>query len=181
MESERVFEINGNLANILNYSNFESVICLVRNRFIELFGAEVMSRIPLYVDNATQMSGYTPITTPILGKYLCIKLGVMSFLNTPVIIFQFAHELCHYVFYSLLGLDKPFADEREESICVAMSLCVLKDFGVDIELRKDDIESWVDYVSKLDNLGYRKGATVAAAVNYNSNKLSSLILKEASN
>ena len=182
MENERVFEINGNLGNILNYNNFEKTICQIRNRFVELFGTEVMSRIPVYVDNATdRMSGYTPIITPIFGKYLCIKLNIDNFLKTEKIIYQFAHELCHYVFYSLLGLDRPFANEREESICTAMSLCVLKDFGIDIELRKGNIESWVEYVSNLDNIGYRNGADVAEGVNYNSDKLSLIILKETRN
>lgn len=116
MNNERVFEINGNLGNIINYQNFENIICKVRNRFIELFGEEIMSRIPVYVDNATDiMSGHTPIITPILGKYLCIKLNIGNFLDSQRIVFQYAHELCHYVFYSIKGLDKPFADEYEES------------------------------------------------------------------
>lgn len=177
MGNERVFEINGNLANTINYQNFEITICQVRNRFIALFGEEVMSSISLYVDNATDvMSGHTPIITPILGKYLCIKLNIANFLNTEQIIFQFAHELCHYVFYSLKGLDKPFADVNEESISTAMSLCILKDFGVDIEQHNGDYESWVEYVSKLENTGYRKGAIVAKSVNYNSENLRDLIL-----
>lgn len=169
MAKEKVFEINGNLGNILNYQNFENVICEVRNRFIELFGEEIMSQIPLLVDNATAMSGYTPIITPILGRYLCIKLNIENFLDTQRIIYQFAHELCHYVFYSIKGLDKPFSDEYEESICTAMSLCVLKDFCV-------DIESWVEYVSKLENNGYRNGAQVAQTFNFNSKNLRDLIL-----
>lgn len=177
MGNERIFEINGNLVNILNYSIFEVTICQVRNRFIALFGEDVMSRIPLYVDNATDtMSGHTPIITPILGKYLCIKLNIANFLKTEQIIFQFAHELCHYVFYSLKGLDKPFADEYEESICTAMSLCILKDFGVNIEQCNGDMESWVEYVSRLENAGYRNGAQVARSVDYNSESLKDLIL-----
>lgn len=181
MQNERKFEINGNLGNILNYKSFENTICQIYGIFLKLFGDEIMLKIPLYIDNATEMSGHTPIITPILGKYLCIKLGIKNFADTQEIIFQFSHELCHYVFYSLLGMDRPFPDEKEESICTAMSLCVLKDFGVDIELRKDNIESWVDYISRLDNLGYRQGAAVARDFNYSSEELRLFILKEANN
>ena len=52
MPNDRIFEISGNLSKILNYDNFEKTICIVRNRFINLFGEEIMSRIPLLVDNA---------------------------------------------------------------------------------------------------------------------------------
>ena len=169
-----MFEINGNLVTILNYDNFEKSVGLVRNRFVELFGKEVMSKIPLLVDNATEMSGYTPITTPVLGQYLCIKLGIKNFLDTSKIVFQFAHELCHYVFYSLLGLDKSFANDLEESICTAMSLCILKDFY-------SNIQSHIDYIKGHENLGYKNGIDIAESVNYKSSELSLIILKEAEN
>ena len=133
-----------------------------------------MTRIPLLVDNATEMSGYTPIITPVLGQYLCIKLGIKNFLNTENIVFQFAHELCHYVFYSLQGLDKSFADNLEESMCTAMSLCILKDFY-------SNIQSHIDYVKGLENLGYKNGVAIAESVNYESSELSLIILKEAEN
>ena len=174
MPNDRIFEISGNLSKILNYDNFEKTICIVRNRFINLFGEEIMSRIPLLVDNATQMSGYTPITTPVFGKYLCIKLGILNFLCTEQIIFQFSHELCHFVFYSLQGFNKPNADDREESICTAMSLCILKDLN-------NGIQQYIDYDNGLDYLGYRNGAAIAEAVNYDSNLLSSIILSGISN
>lgn len=174
MICKRVFEINGNLITILNYDNFEKNVCQVRNRFVKLFGAETMSRIPLYVDNATETSGYTPIITPVLGQYLCIKLGIKNFLDTEQIIFQFAHELCHYAFYSLLGLDKSFANNVEESICTAMSLCILKDFY-------RNIQSHIDYVKRIDNLSYRNGVAIAESANYDSNQLSLIVLKETEN
>lgn len=177
MCNERVFEINGNLGYLLNYKNFENTICRVRNRFIELFGEEMMTKIPLYVDNATDvMSGHTPIITPIFGKYLCIKLNIDNFLKSEQIIFQFAHELCHYVFFAIKGLDKSFAAEDEESVCTAMSLCLLKDFGVDIEQCNGVVESWVEYVSRLENTGYRDGAQIAKSINYNLENLRYLIL-----
>lgn len=170
MTKEKIFEINGNLASILNYHNLEFTLCRVRNCFIELFGEEIMSRFPVYVDNATDtMSGHTPIITPILGKYLCIKLGLPNFWDTERIIFQFAHELCHYIFYSLQGIDKPLADTREEMICSAMSLCILKDFY-------DNIQRHIDHVNALEDVGYRTGGILAERLNYNSRKLANMIM-----
>lgn len=128
-----------------------------------------MTKIPLYIDNATAGSGYTPIITPIFGKYLCIKLGVPNFWDTERIIYQFAHELCHYVFYSLQGIDKPLADTREEMICSAMSLCILKDFY-------DNIQRHIDHVNALENVGYRNGGILAERLNYNSRKLANMIM-----
>ena len=136
-----------------------------------------MSRIPVYVDNATDiMSGHTPIITPILGKYLCIKLNIDNFLDSQRIVFQFSHELCHYVFYAIKGLDKPFADEYEESICTAMSLCALKSFSADLTKSIDNYESWLEYVSKLKNNGYRNGAKVAQSLDFNCKNLRDFIL-----
>ena len=50
-----------------------------------------------------------------------------------------------------------------------MSLCALKDLGI-------NTESWVEYVSKLENIGYRNGVQVAKSVGYNSENLRELIL-----
>ena len=71
-----------------------------------MFGKEIMDKHPLLIDNATCGSGYTPIITPVLGRYLIIKLNIKDFSNRERIIFQVSHELCHYVFYSYLGLKK---------------------------------------------------------------------------
>lgn len=46
MNRKRMFKINGNLVAVLNYDNFEKTVCQVRNRFVELFGKEIMTRIP---------------------------------------------------------------------------------------------------------------------------------------
>lgn len=172
MTKEKVFEINGNLASIVNYQNFERTITHVYVSFLKLFGDEIMFKIPLYVDNATEMTGHTPIITRILGKYLCIKLGIKNFADTKEIIFQFAHELCHYVFYSLLGLDKILADEEEESICTAMSLCILREYY-------EDIQEYIDCVVGLENVGYRKGVSVAESINYKSSNLAHQILNKS--
>lgn len=57
-----------------------------------------------------------------------------------------------------------------------MSLCVLKDFGVDLTKSGDNYESWLEYVSKLENNGYRNGGQVAQSLNFNSENLRDLIL-----
>lgn len=164
-----MLQINGNLDKIENYENFQNQIIKVYGKFYQLFGGEVMTKIPLYIDNATAGSGYTPIITPIFRKYLCIKLGLPNFWDTERIIFQFAHELCHYVFYSLQGIDKPLSDTREEMICSAMSLCILKDFY-------DNIQRHIDYVNALEDVRYRTGGILAERLNYNSMKLANMIM-----
>lgn len=162
-------QINSNLDEIENYGIFQSQIIKVFIKFYQLFGGDLMTKIPIYVDNATSGSGHTPIITPIFGKYLCIKLGISDFIYTEQIVYQFSHELCHYVFYSLKGLNKPFADTREEMICSAMSLCILKDFY-------SNIQRHVEYVSRLENIGYRNGGILAKRLNYSSRKLADMIL-----
>lgn len=77
-------------------------------------------------------------------------------------------------FGRIQGFNKPNADDREESICTAMSLCILKDLN-------NGIQQYIDYVNGLDYLGYRNGAAIAEAVNYDSNLLSSIILSGISN
>lgn len=167
-------QINGNLDVIPNFQNFQNLVLQVYFKFVNLFGINVMTKIPLFVDNATAGSGYTPIITPIFKQYLCIKLNINNFLDNQMIIYQLAHELCHYVFYSIKGIDKTFADDREETICSAMSLCILKGFY-------DDIQRHIDHVKGLENFAYRDGAALAESVNYDSNKLRLIIIIETEN
>lgn len=170
MSDKKIFEINGNLAEIPHYKSFMSTIIIVYRKFVGLFGKEVMSRFQLFVDNATEMSGHTPIIMPILNEYLCIKLGIKCFNCTEQIVFQFAHELCHYVFYSLCGIDKRFAADSEESICTAMSLCIVKEYT-------QDFAFWTKHVDNLSNMGYKNGLKVASEVGFDCYKLRDIILK----
>lgn len=60
----------------------------------------------------------------------------------------------HYVFYTKYGLHKEVADMREESICSAASLVVLKD------LYPLDFDRHNEYVKSLEHEEYRKGAEI---------------------
>ena len=166
------FEISGNLKTIGQYDNFCNNINLVFSKFTELFGAEVMSRIDLYVDNAIQMTGHTPIIIPVLGKYLFIKLGIRDFSNCKCIVFQFSHELCHYVFYSLKGIKKTFADDKEENLCAAMSLIMVKEL-----FTEDEFQDYYNYALTLEEK-YRLGAIIAGDLQYDITKLKGKIMEE---
>lgn len=169
------FEINGNLTDIPNYNNFKTNILTVYSIFYEHFGKEIMGKIELYIDNATENSGYTPIITPILKKHLIIKLGISNFSNSEQIVYQFSHELCHYVFYSILGLKKEFADKEEENICSAMSLVIMK------RIFPNKLNFWKSHISGLTNENYSGGLSIAESVNYDIEKLKTKIIKLCEN
>ena len=65
---EKTWEINGNLEGE-NLFVFNYTIASVYNLFMEVFGKDLMIKFPLFVDNATSGSGYTPITIPVLRKF----------------------------------------------------------------------------------------------------------------
>ncbi|SDN85830.1 hypothetical protein [Acetanaerobacterium elongatum] len=171
------FEISGNLKEYESYDNFCATLLQVMNLFVAVFGLETMLKIDLYIDNAlydkqtkeNSMSGYTPITTLICSKYIVIKLNISDFSQTSQIIYQFAHELCHYVFYSIYGIDKPKGDNNEEAICSAMSLCTIK------SLYPQNLEHWKEHVRSLSNI-YGLGYPIAEELNYDIYALSERIL-----
>lgn len=165
---EKTWEINGNLEGE-NLRVFNQTIISVYNLFMEVFGKHIMVKLPLYVDNATSGSGYTPITIPVLRKFVIIKLGIENFIDDERIIYQFSHELCHFIYYCLYGIDKKLADENEEAICTAMSLCCLKYFG-------KNIDGWNKHVKSLEREGYRNGFVVAQSADFDVFKLSEIIL-----
>ena len=164
------FEINANLYEIKDIEIFERTILEVRAKFQELFGEEVLDRLPLYVDNSTKGCGYTPITDVVLHSYISIKLGISDFRDTEWITYQFAHEMCHFIYRCLIGIDKKHAETYEESICSAMSLCFLNGCR--------NFHSWCKHVSKLKDEGYRKGYEVALECNFDPFKLRDKILAE---
>ena len=165
-------EINGNLAGengLKNYDLFQKTVLEVYS----YFGRRLLDRIPdapeLYIDNATENSGYTPVTTPVFEKYIIIKLCVSPDDPSSRIAFQFAHELMHYVFYAKYGIKKEKAGDREESICTAASLIYLHDTD------SSGFELQNNHVKTLENAGYRNGAFLAEQVGYDFNKLTELI------
>ena len=165
---EKTWEINGNLEGE-NLFVFNYTIASVYNLFMEVFGKDLMIKFPLFVDNATSGSGYTPITIPVLRKFVIIKLRIENFVDVERIIYQFSHELCHFIYYCLYGIDKKLADEKEEAICSAMSLCCLKYFG-------KNIDGWNNHVKSLEREGYRNGYFEALSVDFDVLKLSHKII-----
>lgn len=170
----RYWEINGNLSDkdngIANYSDFEEVICKVKEIYDGIFGIERMNQLDLFIDNATENSGWTPITTTVLGKYIIIKLNVKPSTSKSTIVFQFAHELTHFVFKVYYGIDKPNAGDLEETICTAASLMMVK------ELYPEDFNEKNNYVKDLRYIGYRHGAEHAKQLEYNFYKLKQEII-----
>lgn len=167
-------EINGNLYEIDGINEFETSIVKVFQLFIEHFGLDIMNQIDLYIDNAINdsMSGYTPIITPVFKKFLIIKLGIENFKLFDKIVYQFSHELCHYLFYCIYGLNKQPADLQEESICSAMSLCVIKNLYPQVT------DFYKELVKNLDNKGYQHGYIIANKLNYDIKELKEIIFNK---
>ena len=165
------FEINGNLYEYKNIEIFERTICEVRAVFLDLFGEEVLNRLPLYVDNSLDGSGYTPIIDVVLRSFVSIKLCIGNFSDTEEIIYQFAHEMCHFVYRCLIGIGKKPADVYEESICSAMSLCCLNG-------KCRNFRGWCKHVKTRKNEGYRNGYVVASECNFDPVRLRDKILAE---
>ena len=160
----KCWEINGNLddkqTGLQNYQMFEDGVCKVKKIYDKIFGIDVMNRIPFYVDNATANSGYTPISTPVLQKIVIIKLNISSKDGESKIIYQFTHELTHVVFRAYFGMDKPRANDKEEALCTAAALMVIK------MLCPNDFEFYEDYTANLEYCGYRNGVLLAKTLEY---------------
>lgn len=165
------FEISINLNDCENIDTFKRTVNEVRDRFIQLFGADVLDRLPLFVDNCTKDSGYTPTSYVGLDSFVCIKLKISDFTRREQITYQFAHEMTHFAYRCMIGLRKNQANVYEESICSAMSLCFL--YGNCTNFYK-----WCEHVKGLTNEGYRKGYEVAEKVNFNPARLRDKILAE---
>lgn len=165
-------EINGNLEGkygLKNYKLFEKTVLEVYSYFWGRLSDKFPKAPELYIDNATENSGYTPVTTPVLEKYIIIKLCVLPDDSASRIAFQFAHELMHYVFYAKYGMKKEKAWDREESICTAASLIYLHD----TDFRGFELQN--NHVKTLDYAGYREGSLLAGRVGYDFNKLVELV------
>jgi len=172
-ENMKHWEISGNLDDpqngLANYSQFQQTICQVKGLFDNLFGTETLDKIDFLVDNATDGSGYTPITTTVLGKYVIIKLNITANDAESKVAYQFSHELTHLVFRSYLGLNKPHANDQEEAICTAASLITLK------ILYPEAFGPYVEHVRELSNTAYREGAELATSIDFDFTKLKTII------
>ena len=131
-----------------------------------------MHKYPLLIDNATMGSGYTPKITPVLDKFLIIKLGIVDGKSIGQTIFQFAHELTHLVFYYYLGLDKTHADDIEESLCSAVSIALVK------KLKPNEVSIFTKSLLNADYQGYKDGVKVVKDHNFSFDELKNTILEE---
>ena len=169
----RYWEINGNLddkqTGLAKYQLFQKAVYATKTYFDEVFGASRMNQIYFYVDNATADSGYTPISTPVLGKIVIIKLGIKPTDHEAKIAYQFAHELTHVVFRAYWGIDKPQATEDEEAICTAAALIVIK------KMYPNDFTAFEQSAASHSYTGYQKGVSLAKKHSYDMAKLRALI------
>lgn len=169
---KKYYEINGNLKKVKNYETFLNTINKVLSIYEDTFGIDLLSTYDLYIDNAKcDNAGYTPTTLKPFNKYVLIKLGVWDFAKEEIIVFQLAHEMCHYIFYTLNGLDNKWILPKfiEENIATCASLIVLN------ELYPSTKEFWQEYVNKGEKTYYNRGAKIAKRLNYNINDLKELI------
>lgn len=173
----KTWEINGNLDNIesgiINYQEFEDTVVRIKNIYDEIFGLELMNTYPLYIDNAVQCSGHVPIITPILNRFICIKLGIEDGKNRPQIAFQLAHELTHYVFYCLVGLNKSHAETLEETICSAASLLFVE------LLYPNEIQRYRTHLNASQVEGYRAGVQLAEVIKNDFRQFKSIVFSVA--
>lgn len=172
-----MYEINGNLTEVEKYRVFSYAVATVMGEFNQIFGQEIMTKYPLYVDNCNNIEnsncGYTPIITPVLKQILIIKLGINDFGNIAMIIYQLAHELCHYVFYSIHGITRAKANEEEEIICTAMSLIILKKL-----CEVSVFESYCKHVKALTVPYYRNGYYLAEELEFKTEGIVEKIFKK---
>ena len=169
----KYWEINGNLddeqSGIKNYQDFQKVISAVKKYYDDTFGADIMKKVPFYVDNATGGSGYTPISTPVLKTLVIIKLGIQSTDGEAKIAYQFAHELTHVVFRAYFGINKPKATDDEEAICTAAALIVVK------EMYPDHYADFEKSAMTASYIGYQRGVPLAQEISYDMQKIRSHI------
>lgn len=170
-----MYEINGNLVNIDKYKVFSFAVAVVVGEFNSMFGEEIMTKYPLYIDNCFDNGfskcGYTPIITPVLKQILIIKLGLDDFGNFANAVYQLSHELCHYVFYSIEGITRANIGDQEERVCSAMSLILIKKL-----CDNPTFELYCEHVKGLTDEQYREGYKVAYELEFDQGKIVNRIL-----
>ena len=162
-------EFSGMLREYDNYNNFKKTIIAINKRFREIFGDELIDKYDIFIDNALTGSGYTPTCVVILDKYILIKLHIEDFSDTTRIRYQYSHELTHYIFRALNGLEDKKRLVEEEHLASAMSLVMLKEFN------DPNFESYSRYVENLEEEKYRKGIDVARSIDFDVYELKKLI------
>ena len=113
--------------NTLNEKKYmRSLIAFVINQFIEIFGADVLGKELCVIFNDPKAA--TPMLisniTPILIRTNCSDLVYWA-----QYIYQFSHELTHYVIRQYKEDKSAIIKWFEETICEAMSLYVVEKSG----------------------------------------------------
>lgn len=176
------WEINGNLIgpdgfSQREYAMFRRSLNAVYQEYALLFGRDILLRYPLFVDNAIHGSGYTPITIPVLKRFVVVKLHVLGGRGfgsdenyNACTVYQFAHELGHFLFYCWQGIGKSLADDEEEMLCTAMSFCVLDKYCHDV------VPEFLSYCKKTR---YKSGAEFVERFGFDLNTVANLMKKRA--
>jgi len=153
-----------------NYHIFEERVHQVYEDFCHLYGNTIMSMYTILVGN--QHDNFHPrptigVRNGLDGKYLVIKLSIYDFIHDCSVAVQMAHELTHYVIYTVMGLDKEKADFEEESLCTAMSLMFVKRYNPEF------YEFHVDFIKRKygEKHPYYNGIYVAEEFLYDIPKL----------
>lgn len=166
------WEINRSLANkqtgMKNYDMFRKVLCATKEYFNAVFGVECLNKIFFYVDNKID-NPKAPISIPVENIFVRIVLDIGPNHCEARVAYQFAHELTHVVFWDYFGLNKKRATEREETICTAASLIVLKN------MYPDDFDRFEQSTASEAYIGYRNGVPLAKGISYDMEKIKALI------
>ena len=164
-------EFSGKLRDIDNYDIFFNTIVSINKRFREVFGDDIVDKYDLFIDNATSGSGHTPVCVPILKKYILIKLHVSDFSDKDIIIYQYSHELLHYISYAINGLLYKDHLDEEEQLASACSLIMLKEYN------SKRFDYFCSYVSNLEDKNYKQGTKLAEKLNFDIYKLKDILYK----
>lgn len=153
-----VVQINQNLKDqkhgINNFETYVSIIEDVLRSFALLFGEEIMTKYPLYIDNGYSHAGSLHTIKPIFNKFLHLKTGIADGKDKSEVLFQLTYNLTHYVFYSKFGLERPYLTEYRD-YCTGMAIVIVrmddKDAGSFYEdALKNEIPNGVD-IAKRNN------------------------------
>lgn len=162
--------INNYLENgaypIANFERYREVVTFVCETFARIFGTEIMTKYPIYIDNATRHGGAIHTIKPLFNKVIIIKTGISDghafAIDTA---FQMAYNLTYYVFYSKFGMTQVPPREYTD-YCIAMAITFVWASG-------DEILS--DYERRAIDK-YPQGVELARNNDYDIVKLSELIL-----
>lgn len=151
---------------IANFDRYFEVVSMMCNSFSQIFGIEIMTKYPIYIDNATRHGGAMHTIKPLFNKVITIKTGISDGDTFAIdTTFQMAYNLTYYVFYSRFGMNQ-IPPREYTDYCVAMALIYISFNGEDI------LAKYEDGLIKT----FPRGVELAKENDYSIEKLSELIL-----